>query len=120
VQALVAKKVKIMANLQVKSINDDLYRSLGRRASMENRSISQEVVAILKDYLSSPSQQHSAAHDAFIGLCAQAVDSGAASDHQKGKNHPSNDWIAESSSEELIKELRQQRGNPSKHRDIDF
>lgn len=32
-----------MANLQVKSIDDDLYESLGRRAAMENRSISQEI-----------------------------------------------------------------------------
>lgn len=43
-----------MATLQVRSIDDQLYKALGKLAVMENRSISQEVVAILKEHLSSP------------------------------------------------------------------
>jgi len=85
---------------------------------MENRSISQEVVAILKDYLSSPSHQHCAAHDAFMGLCA--VPTNTKNDGQKNKTNINNHWIAESSAEELVRDLRQQRETPSQHRDIDF
>lgn len=43
-----------MATLQVKGMDDRLYQALGARAAMENRSISQEVVAIIQKYLSSP------------------------------------------------------------------
>ncbi|WP_017851405.1 FitA-like ribbon-helix-helix domain-containing protein [Leptospira interrogans] len=40
-----------MANLQVRDIDDKLYKSLKRRAEIEHRSISQEVVMILEKYL---------------------------------------------------------------------
>lgn len=43
-----------MAVLQVRTIDDDLYEALGRRAAMDNRSISQEVITIIKDFLSKP------------------------------------------------------------------
>ena len=43
-----------MAILQVRSMDDELYGALGRRAAMENRSISQEVISIIKAYLASP------------------------------------------------------------------
>jgi plasmid stability protein len=58
-----------MATLQVRSIDDQLYKALGRRAAMDNRSISQEVVAILKAYLSSPSLQHSNSTNDFLEMC---------------------------------------------------
>ena len=35
-------------------MDDELYGALGRRAAMENRSISQEVISIIKAYLASP------------------------------------------------------------------
>ena len=57
-----------MATLQVRSIDDQLYQALGRRASMENRSISQEVVAILKEYLSTPRAKQQEATAAFLEL----------------------------------------------------
>ena len=41
-----------MATLQVRSIDNQLYKALGRRAAQDNRSISQEVDAILQEYLS--------------------------------------------------------------------
>jgi len=43
-----------MAILQVRSMDDALYGALGRRAARENRSISQEVVEIVKRYLAEP------------------------------------------------------------------
>ena len=58
-----------MANLQVRSIDDQLYVALGRRAKMENRSISQEVISILKKHLSSPVSQHEKNTQNFLELC---------------------------------------------------
>lgn len=43
-----------MATLQVKGMDDRLYEALGSRASMDNRSISQEVVAIIRQFLATP------------------------------------------------------------------
>ena len=45
-----------MAVLQVRNMDDALYETLGRRAAMENRSISQQVIHIIQYYLSSPNQ----------------------------------------------------------------
>ncbi len=58
-----------MATLQVRSIDEQLYKALGRRAAMDNRSISQEVITILKIYLSSPSLQHTNSTHDFLELC---------------------------------------------------
>ena len=58
-----------MATLQVRSIDEQLYKALGRRAAMDNRSISQEVISILKAYLSSPSLQHANSTNDFLELC---------------------------------------------------
>jgi plasmid stability protein len=40
-----------MANLQVKGIDDDLYRALKARARLDNRSVSQEVVMMIEEFL---------------------------------------------------------------------
>jgi plasmid stability protein len=40
-----------MANLQVKGIDDDLYRALKARARRDNRSVSQEVVMLIEEFL---------------------------------------------------------------------
>lgn len=58
-----------MATLQVRSIDDQLYNALGRIAERSNRSISQQVVAILKEYLSQPHRHKSATED-FLALCS--------------------------------------------------
>lgn len=89
-----------MANLQVKSIDDELYKSLRRRAAMENRSISQEVISILKAYLSMPSNKTRLVNNQFLELCGT--------------------WEGDESSDEIIKELRNSRVNNSKHRQMDF
>lgn len=43
-----------MAVLQVRNMADDLYGALGRRAALDNRSISQEVIKIVEQYLAAP------------------------------------------------------------------
>lgn len=43
-----------MAVLQVRTMDNDLYEALGRRAAMDNRSISQEVVSMIKRFLAEP------------------------------------------------------------------
>lgn len=41
-----------MANLQIKGINDDLYNQIKKLAASENRSVSQEVLYLIRLYLS--------------------------------------------------------------------
>lgn len=89
-----------MANLQVKSIDDDLYESLGRRAAMENRSISQEVVSILKAYLSIPNSQNKKISEQFLELCGT--------------------WEGAESAESLAKNIRDDRTKPGHHRKVKF
>jgi hypothetical protein len=42
----------VMANLQVKGIDDGLYEQLKKLATDENRSISQEIIFLVKTHLS--------------------------------------------------------------------
>lgn len=89
-----------MTNLQVKSIDDDLYESLGRRAAMENRSISQEVVSILKAYLSMPSSLNKKVNQQFLDLCGS--------------------WQGDESAESMVEDIRKSRTKIAKHRDVRF
>jgi plasmid stability protein len=88
-----------MANLQVKSIDDQLYKSLGKRAAMENRSISQEVIHILKSYLATPASQHRQVSDQFLALCGS--------------------WDDQKTAVEITDELRNDRSRNS-HREVNF
>lgn len=47
-----------MANLQIKGMDDDLYAQLKSLAASENRSISQQVLYVLKLYLARKHQLH--------------------------------------------------------------
>ena len=67
-------KVFTMATLQVRSMDDQLYRALGAHAAMDNRSISQEVVAIVKDYLSRAASRQQDMTDQFLQLCGSWQD----------------------------------------------
>jgi len=40
-----------MANLQIKGMEDELYRELKRMAAEENRSVSQQALFLVKEYL---------------------------------------------------------------------
>lgn len=64
-----------MATLQVRSIDERFYRALGRRAELDHRSLSQEVIAILKDFLASPEKtSHARATEAFLELAGSWAD----------------------------------------------
>ncbi len=59
-----------MANLQIKSMDENLYKMLREKAKSDCRSIPQEVVSIIKSHLSKPSQsKFISATDTFLGLC---------------------------------------------------
>ncbi len=57
-----------MATLQVRSIDDNLYKLLGNVAKTENRSISQEVIYILKKYFSRPENYKNNPTEEFLSL----------------------------------------------------
>jgi plasmid stability protein len=40
-----------MANLQIKNMDDDFYRQIKLLADAENRSVSQQVIFLIKEYL---------------------------------------------------------------------
>ena len=40
-----------MANLQIKNIQDELYEEIKKLAAAENRSVSQQVLYLVKEYL---------------------------------------------------------------------
>lgn len=67
-----------MAVLQVRSMDDELYGALGRRAAMENRSISQEVIEIITRYLATPRSRTAAADEEVLRLAGSWEDSRAA------------------------------------------
>ncbi|MBI4556512.1 MAG: antitoxin [Candidatus Hydrogenedentes bacterium] len=57
-----------MATLQVKGIDDNLYRALAARAAQDNRSISQEVVTLIQAFLARLSANPSDATEAFLEM----------------------------------------------------
>jgi plasmid stability protein len=57
-----------MATLQVRDIDDSLYEGLRRRAKAQHRSLSQEVVHIIEDYLSRPAHDPARQTDMFLQL----------------------------------------------------
>jgi hypothetical protein len=87
-----------MATLQVRSIDDQLYESLGRRAALENRSISQEVIAILKAYLSTPAIKYQDSTFRFLEMCGS--------------------WDDERDAESIVRELRLDRHTGNRFQDL--
>jgi len=63
-----------MAILQVKGMDDRLYEALAARAASENRSISQQVVTIIRDFLARPGGPSRQSTDAFLALCGSWAD----------------------------------------------
>ena len=63
-----------MANLQVKGLDDSLYAALGARAALDNRSVSQEVVTMIQEFLGRPHQASREATKAFLELSGSWVD----------------------------------------------
>ncbi len=67
-----------MATLQVKGFNDALYKALGARAKRDNRSVSQEVVKLIQDFLARPSGSADEATRAFLTLAGSWEDTRSA------------------------------------------
>jgi len=87
-----------MATLQVRSLDDNLYKALRLRASMDNRSISQEVIAIIKAHLSESQTSHQNATHAFLEMCGT--------------------WSDERNAEEIAIEIRQARRTNNRFQEI--
>lgn len=85
-----------MATLQVRSIDDQLYNALGRIAEQSNRSISQQVVAILKEYLSQP-HRHTTATEEFLTLCST--------------------WKDERTADEIVEDIRKSRKSENRFKE---
>lgn len=58
-----------MATLQVKGMDDDLYRALAARAAQEQRSISQQVKRIIQDHLAQRRGSAETTTSALLELC---------------------------------------------------
>ena len=57
-----------MAILQVRDIDDKLYSALKKKAKLERRSISKEVIKILEDYLAQSELSENRATEEFLNL----------------------------------------------------
>ena len=80
-----------MAILQVRDLDDRLYNHLKERARKDNRSISQEVIVILEQYLSNPGVFQGSVTKEFLEL--------------------SSSWDDERSAAEIIREIKTGRKN---------
>jgi hypothetical protein len=90
------RRAESMANLQIKGMDDELYASLKDLAASENRSISQQVLFLLKLYLGRKHQLQK------IKTPAQVLLELAGS------------WEDVRSSENIIKDLKNKRKNSKK------
>ncbi|TGK05347.1 antitoxin [Leptospira langatensis] len=78
-----------MANLQVRDMDDRLYEALKRRAELEHRSISQEVVLLIENYLAQDTKGSEQKTMGFLEL--------------------SGSWIDDRTPEKIVKEIRSSR-----------
>jgi plasmid stability protein len=85
-----------MATLQVRDIDDTLYEGLRRRAKAQHRSLSQEVVHIIEDYLSRPTQSPARQTDLFLQLAGA--------------------WQGPEKAEEIVATIRKARVNSARYR----
>ncbi len=88
-----------MANLQIKGMDDDLYRQIKELAESENRSISQEVIFLIKTYLAN--------RQAFSAIKSPA----------KTLLDLSGSWEDKRQADEIITEIRKARTNSRKLRE---
>jgi plasmid stability protein len=57
-----------MATLQVRDIDDRVYKELKQRAKSKHRSLSQEVAYIIEEYLSEPNRDYKKQSDMLLEL----------------------------------------------------
>ena len=87
-----------MANLQIKGMDDDLYAQLKSLAANENRSISQQILFLLKRYLARKHQLQGARSPAQVLL------------------ELSGSWEDDRPAEQIVKELKAGRKSSQKLR----
>lgn len=85
-----------MANLQIKNIDEDLYQEIKRAASAENRSVSQQVLTLIRDYLAKRNQVSKLKTPAQVLL------------------ELSGTWEDERSAEEIVRDIKKARRNSKK------
>jgi plasmid stability protein len=88
--------VIVVANLQVKDIDDKLYDALKFLAKLEHRSISQEVIKIIEEYLQNNSQFENST-DEFLKLAGS--------------------WNDDRSADEIVDDIRTNRSGGGRFKD---
>ena len=73
-----------MANLQVKDIDENLYKALKIRAKSKRRSLSQEVIRLVEEYLNQPEETRVDSTKQFLSLSWKS-----------GKDESADDLIAQ-------------------------
>ena len=88
-----------MANLQIKGINDDLYNQIKQLAVSENRSVSQEVLYLIKLYLSNKDsfEKLKTPAQTLLDLCGS--------------------WEDNRSADTIVQDIRSSRKNSNKYRE---
>ena len=85
-----------MSNLQIKGIDEDLYAQIKEMANEENRSLSQQILYLAKEYLAKRKKIRTAKPPAQVLL------------------ELSGSWADDRKAEEIIKELKKSRRNSQK------
>lgn len=85
-----------MANLQIKNMDESLYEEIKRAASAENRSVSQQVLTLIRDYLAKRKQVSKLKSPAQVLL------------------ELSGTWEDERSAEEIVRDIKKARRNSKK------
>ena len=85
-----------MANLQIKNIDEGLYEEIKKAASAENRSVSQQVLSLIRDYLAKRKQVSKLKSPAQVLL------------------ELSGTWEDERSAEEIVRDIKKARRNSKK------
>ena len=85
-----------MANLQIKGIDDDLYAQIKNLAQSQNRSVSQQVLLLIKYYLSKQHQIEKSKSPAQVLI------------------ELSGSWGDKRTADQIIKDLKKDRRNSRK------
>lgn len=86
----------VMSNLQIKGIDEDLYAQIKEMARAENRSLSQQILYLAKEYMTKQKQIRSVKTPAQVLL------------------ELSGSWYDDRGSEEIIQEIKKGRRNSRK------
>jgi len=87
-----------VANLQIKGIDEHLYAQIKKLASAENRSVSQQILYLAKEYLAKKKTARTSRTSAQVLL------------------ELSGSWEDDRTPEEIIREIKQARRNSKKPR----